>query len=402
MTLSPIWVQDTPLVAMTDVALRLLRAPQSPSVDDVRNAIDEAWGLVAHWFDGLPPAGDGADGRALPFVSVRAGTAAAAAAPVATIEHDAQSGLLRGTIRTVGALPGGVERPLRVVSVGHYSAQALRARLLTLRGLRGPSATTAAPPPGLGPVACQAHVDLDAAALLAVHALQATLSTMDAVAYAERIAALLHEVPAILGHTGVVLDEGRDGGPSASQNAVGAAPGWGATADQGALALELTLSVRVPEEDDPLQLRLRSSLSAQRINDMRNALRGWFTGADATNGELSGHWLVQLTAIIAATAHDDANEAWDISLGALDGLTRGLKRDLRVISCAAEQEPLLDLRATEISAPPGQTGPAQQLTASCEAQVAGLGTCGLTAAVALSQGDFEERRQALLGWTRGA
>jgi hypothetical protein len=246
------------------------------------------------------------------------------------------------------------------------------------------------------------HVDLTAAATLALNLLQAALSPMSAADFAARAAAVAHELPAVLGHSGVVLDEQRDGLPSASGNALSAAPGWTATANAGALDLNCGLLVRVPEEDDPAGLLLKLSSSAAGISYLREALRALWTGAAAPTALDTIELVQQLGAAAVAFGKSVPADAWKI-LYTLPPIVGELKAALMVVGCG-DPTALALTEEAEDKAPPGSTVAAdgRQFTLGATGKVAGIGDCTAKIALGLAKGEFEDRRQEVLTFTRGS
>jgi hypothetical protein len=406
MTLTPLWQEQTPATLLFTRVLGLLTQATDPDAKAVSDAITAGWADVEAWFKTLPaevPApAKGPPTRALTFVEVTAG-AASAAPPCATIELVPATGLVRATLRTTAVLAGGVKRPVRAVLTAGWDAHAIASLIGVARGMQGKAVTTANPPAAPAAVKAQDYVDLTAAATLALNALQAALSPMGDADFAARIAAIVHELPAVLGHSGVVLDEQLDGLPSAFSNAVGAAPGWTATATAGALDLVCGLSVRVPEEDDPAGLVLKLSSTAAGITYLREALRALFTGAAAPGAPAKSELLQKLGLAVVAFGNSDPDAAWTDTVDSLSPIVNALKAALWVVGCGADTQLVLTQAAADVAPPNTPVGTEGKVfTLGATGPVAGIGTSTVTTMLGLAKADFEARRQDALRFTRGS
>jgi hypothetical protein len=406
MSLTPLWQDQTPATLLFTRVLGLLTQAQAPDAAAVSAAILAGWADIEAWFNTLPaesPApAQGPTPRALAFVELTAG-AAAAAPPYVTIELLPATGLVRATLRTTPELAGGVKRPVRAVLTAGWDPHAIAGLIGVARGLRGAAATTANAPAAPATVNAQEHVDLTAGATLALHALQAALSPMSADDFAARLAAIVHELPAVLGHSGVVLDEQLDGQPSASSNALGAAPGWAATATAGALDLNCGLSVRVPEEDDPAGLVLKLSSTAAGISYLRAALRALFTGAPAPSAPAQSELVQKIGLAVVAFGNSDPNSAWTDTVDSLSPIVNALKAALWVVGCGADAQLVLTQAAADVAPPNTPVGTEGKVfTLGATGPVAGIGTSTVTTMLGLAKADFEARRQDVLHFTRGS
>jgi hypothetical protein len=205
-----------------------------------------------------------------------------------------------------------------------------------------------------------------------------------------------------LGHSGVVLDERLDGLPSASGNALSAAPGWTATANAGALDLNCGLLVRVPEEDDPAGLVLKLVCNEAGLSFLRDALRTLWTGGAAPNVPYKSELVQKLGFSLLAFGDADPEAAWADLIDSLSPVVNALKAALWVVGCGADTALALTQSSAD-QAPPGSTVAAdgRLFTLGATGPVAGLGSCTVTAALGLAKSEFEARRQEVLAFTRG-
>lgn len=416
----PVDLQQTPAFTIARRWLSAL-AESHPEEDSaanqqVRCLINASLDDLRRWCDSLPVSSDAAEGatgpRALEFLYAKLGSSANCepiSLELELSETNANATLgSKATLGNGGTAPA-LLTPIRVVASSAWDPVRVGAVVKRLRGLRGAAALNAEPA-GLPPQQSGQReedkptaFDFDGALELGATLLARALSTtVDATQFAEDVRDAFARVPSLLGHQGLVVEQGPKGGtsptgPTASQAAVGAIADWAVTANQGDLDFKIGLGFRIPSEDELSELRFTAVLGGPTISALRDRLRTLWGGVPSSElPDGAPKWAKELGSLILAVADSVPTNSWKLFIGTLPELLTELANCPVTLRSCGDQHPVVSLTFFKNS-----NSSKVVVTSALGAKIAGIGSSKVEGAACFDRGTvYEQLRQDLLQWTR--
>ncbi len=380
-TLSPIAWSDTPLQSILERVYALVTQSAPAELADVEAALRGAVADLQSFLSGL--------GGVLSFAVVQLGDGEAAS-PKAAVGLDPTQPTYTANVRFTAEPAKGVERVVRLVMSGGWSAGTLLDAVRRLADLRAqPSGALGSPPSS---AVAGKLVDPSAGVALAAYVCEAAVRGSDE-DFLNALCALIQAAPPSLGHTGIVADDVNTDLPSASQNAVGV-PKWLALNDgAGGLQLDLALSLQLPESDDPMVLRFQSSVAKDVLASLRGAVRRlWLPGEPVADLEVD-HWSVYAARLVRALSNPSDGDSWASFSGQPLPLVRKLDGTLSTTGCAGDSP-------VKLSATGAADDDALSMTLCLSAPVDGFGASTVQLGLSVTSADFHKLRSDLLATTR--
>lgn len=380
-TVQPLAWSDTPFQSILSRVYGLVTQGAPAELADVEAALRASAADLQAFVQGL--------NGLMSFAVVQLGDGAATA-PKLSFALDGTLPTYTANLRFTAQPASGVSRVVRLVLCGGWSAGSLLEAVTRLADLRAdPSGALGAPPdaPATGQLA-----DPSVGVLLAAYVCEAAVRG-DNEHFLNALCALIQAAPPSLGHTGIVADDLDDDSASASKNAVGV-PKWLALNDgAGGLQLDLALSLQLPESDDPMTLRFKSSVSAEAIGALRSGVRRFWLPTEVVPDPDGGHWSIVLSRMVRALGKPDLNDSWGTFSGQPLNLVAGLNGCVTSTGCAGE----LPVKLSAI----GAAGPdGVEMTLTVETAVDTFGDSKIQLGVSLSSADYEALRRDLLNTAR--
>ena len=380
-TTQPLAWSDTPFQSILSRVYGLVTQGTPAELADVEAALRASAADLQSFVQGL--------NGLMSFAVVQLGDGAATA-PKLSFALDGTLPTYTANLRFTAQPASGVSRVVRLVLCGGWSAGSLLEAVTRLADLRAdPSGALGAPPdgPATGQLA-----DPSVGVLLAAYVCEAAVRGSDE-DFLNALCALIQAAPPSLGHTGIVADDLDDDSASASKNAVGV-PKWLALNDgAGGLQLDLALSLQLPESDDPMTLRFKSSVTKDVLAALRAAVRRFWLPSEDAPDPSGSHWSVYATRIVRALSNPDPDDSWATFSGQPMALVKKLDGCVSSTGCAGDSP--VGLSATGSADDAGLT-----MTVTLSAPVDSFGASTVQLGISLSSADYEALRRDLLNTAR--